>query len=331
MAVYTPVSEKDLTVFLQLYSLGKLVSFQGISEGVENSNFLVVTWLGQYILTLFERRVSSSDLPWFMGLMGHLASKGIDCPLPIADKKGKVIQTLLNKPAVFCSFLQGKGLVQPRLSHCYQLGKVLARFHLAGQDFASVRPNNMGIETWPALWKKCASAANRLEEGLQQFIDAQLQDVIEHWPEYDPSSSALPIGQIHADLFPDNVFFQDDKLSGIIDFYFACTDLWIYDIAICINSWCFNPAGTVFYTEYMEAILKGYEEIRPLTPQEQSVFPVCNKGAALRFFLSRLYDWENTPQDALVTKKSPLDYVHRLRFFDRSHLRYVAPPYSEKG
>ncbi len=307
MAVYTEVSDEALTAFLALYDIGTLTAFRGIAEGVENSNYALKTTQGDFILTLYERRVRKQDLPYFLGLMEHLRGRGMPCPLPVRARDGRNLQELAGKMAAITTFLPGVWPRRPQLSHCAPLGEALARLHLAGEGFAMTRPNGLGPKSWGPLLEKCLPQADSLLGGLGGDLQGWLADTLVHWPR------ALPTGQIHADLFPDNVFFLDGKISGLIDFYFACTDILAYDIAVCLNAWCFERHAELNVT-MSRALLRGYQSVRPLSPAEIAALPVLCRGAALRFLLTRLYDWLNTPEGALVTRKDPLDYYRRLRF-----------------
>lgn len=309
MAVYTSVSDDRLAAFLSEYQLGKALSFKGIAEGVENSNYYLETDSGRFILTLFERRADPKDLPYFMAVKQHLAKKGFPCPAPIAASDGKVLRELEGRPAVIVSFLDGLSPTRPSAAQCRALGENLARMHLALDDFGMVRRNALGPASWPLLWQGREETAEHLQAGLSEMIQADLQATARA----KPQSLDLPRGTIHADLFPDNAFFIGDEFSGAIDFYFACTDALAYDIAVCLNAWAFED-GSEFNYSKGAAILTGYESVRPLQPTECEVLPVLCRGAALRFFMTRLVDWTDTPADALVKPKNPLDYAARLAF-----------------
>lgn len=310
MAVYTELAAETLEAFLGTYEIGTLVSFHGIAEGVENSNFLLRTTGGDFILTLFERRVNAVELPWFLGLMQHLAGRGLNCPLPVSDRSGTALRLLADRPAAITTFLPGVSATQLDAGLCLELGQALARLHLAGEGYDAVRPNALSASAWEPLLASCGASGDALVPGLTAEVRGALQKIEAAWPAVDD----LPRGQIHADLFPDNVFFQNGQVSGLIDFYFACTDFLAYDLAICLNAWCFRNEKT-FEPSFAAAILQGYESIRPLCKEEKSALPVLCQGAAIRFLLTRLYDWINTPADALVTRKDPLAYLLRLRHF----------------
>lgn len=307
MAVYTDVSESELESFLREYPAGTLLSYKGIAEGSENSNFLLHTSEGSFILTLYEKRVETADLPFFLGLMHHLAGKGLSCPLPVQRHDGRLYGTLAGRPAALITFLEGMWMRRPSAVHCGEVGKALARLHVAGADFDLARPNALAIDGWRKLWAASRDRADEVEKGLAAEVDADFALFDREWP------SDLPSGIIHADLFPDNVFFLGEELSGLIDFYFACNDFYAYDVAICLNAWCFEKDFSFNLTKG-RALLAGYQSVRPLSPAESDALPLFARGAALRFMLTRLYDWLTIPDGALVQKRDPLEYIRRLRF-----------------
>ncbi|MAU22801.1 MAG: homoserine kinase [Martelella sp.] len=307
MAVYTDINEDDLRQFLKAYDVGELLSYRGIAEGVENSNFLLHTEKFPLILTLYEKRVDEGDLPFYLGLMQHLADRGLSCPLPLARDDGAPYGRLCGRPAALISFLEGMWLRKPAATHCRELGVALARMHIAGQDFDLSRKNALALKGWVDLWDKSAARADEVQPGLENEITEELASLEDRWP------VDLPEGVIHADLFPDNVFFIGDKLSGVIDFYFACNDFLAYDLSICLNAWCFEKDGAFNVTK-ARALIEGYQSVRPLDKDEIEALPLLCRGSALRFFLTRLYDWLNTPAGALVVKKDPLEYLRYLRF-----------------
>jgi homoserine kinase type II len=308
MAVYTDVAADELAEFLKNYEVGELLSYKGIAEGVENSNFLLHTSSGYFILTLYEKRVAKSDLPFFLGLMTHLVSCGISCPQPVKDKAGEVLRTLAGRPAAIISFLEGVWPRKPNAAHCAGVGTVLAEMHLAGADFRMKRANALSVSGWRPLFEQAASRADEVQVGLRDFLSAEL-DALERnvWPK------DLPMGVIHADLFPDNVFFLGERVSGIIDFTFACTDLLAYDVAICLNAWCFE-SDCSFNVTKARAFLSAYGRVRKLSDAERDALPILARGAALRFLLTRLVDFLNVPKGALVRPKDPMEYVRKLRF-----------------
>ena len=307
MAVYTDISETELAEFLGHYSVGELMSYKGIAEGTENTNFLVHTSDASYILTLYEKRVAESDLPFFLGLMEHLAGRGIACPLPVQRNDGTVVGQVAGRPAALITFLEGMWMRRPTVEHCRQVGEALAGLHVAGCDFPLSRPNALDPKGWRELWHKARSGADSVVPGLAAEIDADFEVIASTWPEQ------LPAGVIHADLFPDNVFFLGGELSGLIDFYFACNDLFAYDIAICLNAWCFERDFSFNLTKGT-ALLSGYQSVRKLEPGEADALPVLARGAALRFLMTRLYDWSAGPDGDLIKKRDPTEYIRRLRF-----------------
>ncbi|PZW40837.1 homoserine kinase [Humitalea rosea] len=315
MAVYTDVQDEALRAYLADYDLGELVAFRGIAEGVENSNYALKTTKGDWILTLYEKRVEPAELPYFLGLMRHLAGRGLACPEPVAGRDGQALRELAGRPAAICTFLPGVWPRRVRPEHCAPLGTALAELHLAGMDFAGSRPNTLGPAGWRPLLEACRDSGDEVRPGLIAELDATLAGILAQWP----APGTLPVGQIHADLFPDNVFFLDGpqgrpRVSGIIDFYFACSDLLAYDVAVCLNAWCFEPDFS-FNATKARAVLAAYVARRPMSAQERAALPVLCRGAAIRFLLTRLFDWTHTPPGALVTRKDPLDYLRRLRFF----------------
>jgi homoserine kinase type II len=307
MAVYTEIADDELAQFIDSYGLGSVVSCKGIAEGVENTNYLVGTSSGQFILTLYEKRVAAGDLPFFLGLMEHLASKGLSCPTPVRDGEGRNLRELAGRPAALVTFLEGVWLRKPQAQHCHKVGVALAKLHEAGRDFALSRPNALGPEGWPPLFERFRAQADQVAPGLGGTIEEELTQLLRDWPQ------RLPAGVIHADLFPDNVFFRGDQLSGLIDFYFACNDLFAYDIAVCLNAWCFTPQ-VVFDRDKGAALLAGYQSVRPLGEAERAALPTLARGAALRFLLTRAHDWVHTPAGALVVKHDPVPYLQRLQF-----------------
>jgi homoserine kinase type II len=307
MAVYTDVSGEELSAFLAAYDIGQLLACKGIAEGVENSNFLVHTSRGYFILTLYEKRVAPADLPFFLGLMEHLARKGINCPQPVRNLNGDVLGRLAGRPAAIVTFLDGMWIRRPSAAHCAAVGEALAGLHLAGADFAIARKNALSVEGWRVLTEAAAPRADQVQPGLSAALSAELAFLEGAWPR------DLPQGVIHADLFPDNVFFLNDALSGLIDFYFACTDTLAYDLAVCVNAWCFEPDHSYNVTKG-RAMLRSYERVRPLASREAELLPLLCRGAALRFLLTRLVDWLDVPPGALVKPKDPLEYVRKLRF-----------------
>lgn len=307
MAVYTDVSDAELSTFVDRYDIGRLLSAKGIAEGVENSNFLLQTESGFFILTLYEKRVNEADLPFFIGLMEHLAERGITCPQPVRDREGNTLQRLAGRPAAMVTFLSGMSVNRPGAGHCAELGRALAQFHAAGADFTLTRTNALSLDGWRPLIEQSRDRADSVSPGLASRIASDFAWLENTWP------SDLPSGVIHADLFPNNVFFLGEQLSGLIDFYFACNDALAYDLAICLNAWCFEADGSFNVTKG-QAMIGAYETVRPLTPAEVEALPVLARGAGLRFLLTRLVDWLNVPPGALVKPLDPLEYDRKLGF-----------------
>jgi homoserine kinase type II len=307
VAVYTDIDAEALSQLLAGYDLGEPVSLNGVAEGVENSNFRLETERGAYFLTVFERRVREADLPFFLELMRHLAGRGFPCPEPQPDRRGRLLARVQGKPAVIVSFMPGRTLKRPNVRQCRAAGEGLARLHLAAEGFSMRRANDLGQPAWGAQFAPLRRAAETLKPGLSAEIDEDLSALALAWPR------GLPAGTIHADLFPDNTMFEGDRLVGAIDFYFACTDLFAYDLAVCLNSWCFETDGS-FNLTHARAFVTGYESRRPLSPDERNALPLLARGAAMRFFLTRLNDWGTTPEGALVKPKDPMEYAARLRF-----------------
>lgn len=307
MAVYTTVDDLTLAAFLSAYDLGNVLSFAGIAEGVENSNYLLRTDKAHYILTLYEKRVEADDLPFFMEVMTHLASKGMSCPLPVAARDGSILQELMGRPCAVFSFLDGTSSRYPNREKCRALGTSLAEMHLHASGVTRRRPNALGPQSWQQLLDSVGARADEIAPSMQAMAQTRLSSILAAWPQ------DLPQGVIHADLFPNNVLFIGDQLTGLIDFYFACDDILAYDIGICLNSWCFEADGSFNMTK-SRSLIRGYQAVRPLSDAEIAAIPVLAAGSAMRFFLTRLYDWLHTPKDALVSPKDPMEYWSILRF-----------------
>jgi homoserine kinase type II len=305
MAVYTDVTDEELAGFLAAYDVGPAISFKGIAEGVENSNFMLETVSGRFILTVYERRVDGGDLPFFLGLMQWLASRGYPSAAPVADRDGKTLGRLRGKPAALVAFLPGLSVRRPTASHCREAGEGLGWLHEAAKGFAGDRRNTLGQPTWAPLFAPLADAAERLKTGLAATIRADLDHLERRWPR------TLPSGLIHADYFPDNVFFDGGRFAGTIDFYFACRDALAYDLAVALNAWCFEIDGA-FNVTAARAFVEGYERRRPLSSEERAALPILSHGAAMRFFLTRLHDWGATPPGSLVRPKDPMEYERKL-------------------
>lgn len=307
MAVYTDVTDEDLTELVARYDIGEIVSCKGIAEGVQNSNFLLATTEGLYILTLFEQYVQADDLPFFMGVKEHLALSGFECPQPIHLISGEILTSVAGRPAAIVSFLKGQWPRRPQVKHCAETGKALARLHVIGQDYGGQRANDLSIAGWRRLIDAAGERAETVLAGLSQELANELTYLEAHWPD------GLPRGLIHGDAFPDNLFFRDEKFSGMIDFYFASTDVLAYDVAICLNAWCFEPDGQ-FNSTKARALLAAYQTVRPMSDAEIAALPLLARGASVRFLSTRLYDWVFPSEDALVTPKNPMEYIQKLRF-----------------
>lgn len=309
MAVYTDVPADRLQEFLAGYDTGRLVSVKGIAEGVSNSNFLVETETARYILTLYEYRIDFDELPWFLDLMEYLADQGQPVPRPIRDRKGQALQTLVGKSACLIEFLPGFSVTSPTIAQAREAGRALAHLHKCGAGFAPPRRNALGPAHWQESAEKIGAGFDEIRPGLTNMVNSSLQNVIVNWPE------ELPQGIIHADLFPDNVLMLDERVTGLIDFYFACTDILAYDLAILHAAWCFSPDGSQLLQDHEKALISGYEDVRPLSMAERQAFPILARGAALRFLLSRAEDWLQPPTAALVQRKDPLPFVRRLQHY----------------
>ena len=307
MAVYTDVADDELRAFIALYDIGEVLACKGIAEGVENSNYLVTTTTSNFILTLYEKRVSRVDLPFFIALMQHLAGKGVACPTPLHGRDGAALRELCGRPAAMITFLAGMWPRRIQPFHCAGVGRVLAQLHDAGASFAMRRENDLSVLGWRRVFAACAGRAGEIQPGLADELADELGFLEQAWPR------DLPMGVIHADLFPDNVFFRDRELSGLIDFYFACTDFLAYDLAVCLNAWCFEADGSLNVTK-TRLLLDNYRAARPLLPCEIAALPILARGSALRFLLTRLYDWLNHPAGALVRPKDPMEFLRKLRF-----------------
>ena len=309
MAVYTRIDDGDLAVFVAGFDIGDVVSCDGIVQGIENSNFRLRTDTGQYILTLYEKRVRAEDLPFYLGLMNHLAGRNFPCPTPVANRRGQVLHTLSGRPAAIVAFLEGESPRTREISpaQCLGIGGAAARLHLAGADFPLQRENDLSVGGWRPLFTPLAGLAEDLRPGFAAWIDDELAYLERNWP------AAIPTGIVHSDLFPDNVFFAGGKLSGVIDFYFACTDMLAIDLAVCLNAWCFRDEGQ-FDSGRAVALFEGYQAVRSLEGAERDVLPVLARGMAMRFLVTRLHDWFHTPEDALARRKNPLELVPMIEF-----------------
>jgi homoserine kinase type II len=306
MAVYTPVNRAELEAFLSAYRLGALSAFDGVEQGVENTNYIVTTTQGKFVLTLFENRVAEADLPFFAAAMAHVTARGVPAPEPVKRGDGRLFAALKERPAALFTFLDGHQRMTPSIDDCRAIGALSARLHQAAQGFALARANALSLDGWRTLAAHCRSRADEAASGLSDLIDSELDYLQSNWPE------TAPAGLVHADLFPDNVFFQGDAVSGVIDFYFACTDLFVYDLALTLNAWA--APGTPWNAAAARALLDSYQSVRRLSAEEKAALPVCLRGASLRILLTRLHDWLHRVDGAVVTVKDPLEYRDLLLF-----------------
>lgn len=311
MAVYTSVPAEALEQFLARYEIGTLLSAKGIAEGVSNSNFLVETTTGRFILTLYERRIDLAELSYFIGLMDHLADSGLPVPRPVRDRDGNALQIVEGKAACLIEFLPGVSVSRPSTAQARAAGAALAQMHVAGADFTPVRANGLALPWWRQTASELAPRLDEIAPGLQAKVATRLEAVATSWP------TDLPKGTIHADLFPDNVLMLGSRVTGLIDFYFACTDVLAYDLAVLHAAWAFAPDGSAPLPEHEAALFEGYEAVRPLSAAERLAFPVLAQGAALRFLLSRAQDWLAPHSGALVQRKDPLPFARRLDHYAR--------------
>ena len=310
MAVYTKVTEKELQKFIANYKIGNLLSFHGIKEGVENTNYLLKTETGPYILTVYEKRVRKKDIPFFLSFMKHLFVKKINCPLPIRRRDGKNLGIIKKKSAAIITFLTGKNLSNISPKNCFTLGKIIAKMHLASRNFKLKRSNDLSINEWASILSVCKRKRGKLKIDFFNELSQEISFLKSSWPK------KLPKGIVHTDLFPDNVFFKNNRITGLIDFYFSCYDFLAYDLAVCINAWCFEKNGN-FNRKKSQALLKGYNKVRKLRKDELNILPILTRGAALRFLLTRLYDWSRHNKKSLVKPKDPLEFVKKLRFHQK--------------
>ena len=310
MAVYTQLGSEDVTALLMRYDVGELVAMKGIAEGVQNSNFFIETTQNKYILTLYENRVDPADLPFFYSLLGHLHNAGCKVPRFIIDNNGEWLQQVAGRPACLIEFLSGVSVTRPTAAQAHATGAALADMHRALADFTEKRPNALGVDTWRPLADRASDAAlDLITPGLALRIAAECDYLEAHWPR------DLPISAIHADLFPDNVLMLENQVTGLIDFYFACTDTRGYDLAVTHSAWAFSGDGQTFHPDVSDAVFKGYASRLPFDVPTRDALPVLLRGAALRFLLTRCYDWINTPANALVTRKDPMAFLRRLEFY----------------
>ena len=313
MAVYTKISSKDILLIEKNYNLGRIVSFKGIKKGIENTNYLLKTKDKKLILTLFERRVNKRDLPFFMNLMDELSKCKINCPKPQKNKRGSFLIKIKNKTASIVSFVEGKDKLKLSPKNCYEVGKNIAKFHRVSKKIKLYRKNSLSLKDWPKLLNKIGNKSKIISSNLSSFMKNNFLQIKNRWPKN------LPFGIIHADLFIDNIFFKKDKFHGYIDFYFACNDFLMYEIAICINALCFDKKNNKFIFNKKKSIslIKGYSKIRKFSDKEKKSLNVLCKGAALRYLLTRTYDYINTPKSAVIKIKNPREYIQKLKLHNK--------------
>ena len=313
MAVYTKISKNDIISIDRKFNLGKIISFRGIKKGIENTNYLIRTKNNKYILTIFEKRVQKKDLPFFMSLMDKLNNHKINCPKPQKSKKGNYLVNIKNKPASIVSFVEGKEKNKLKIQDCYEIGKNIAKLHMASKKIKLYRKNSMSLGSWPKLLNKIGNKSNKIDVNLNDLMKTSLRDIKKRWPR------KLSSGIIHGDLFIDNIFFKNNKFHGFIDFYFSCNDFLIYEIAICINALCFDKKNRkfIFNKKKSTNLIRGYSKIRKFSVKEKKSLNVLCKGAALRYLLTRTYDYLNTPKNAVIKIKNPREYIQKLKVHNK--------------
>ena len=307
MAVYTKINKGDISFINKQFDIEEIISFQGIKKGIENTNYLLKSKNKKFILTIFEKRVSNKEIPFFMKLMDKLNNSKINCPKPLKNNNGEYLIKLKNKTACIVSFLKGKDKNKLNLKNCFEVGKIIAQMHLVTKNINLSRKNSMGIINLDPLLKSIKFRSNKFSN-LEKFLVNNLKEIKKNWPK------KLPKGIIHGDLFIDNIFFNKNKLSGIIDFYFAANDYFMYEIAICINALCFDNKKSIFKInkQKIKSLIKGYESIKKISLTEKKSLNILCRGAAMRYFLTRLYDYSNTPKTALIQIKDPNEYYQKL-------------------
>ena len=312
MAVYTKLSETRLKEFFSKYNLGELINYKEIKEGIENTNYSIQTEKGKFILTLYEKRVEEKDLPFFISLMKNLFDKKFPSPEPIINKNGNYISEVLNKKAAVISFLEGNSKTNLDPDNCYQVGIYTAKLHLITKDLTGKRENKLSVKSWRELYNKVKNDCSKIQKNLPKIIEKNLNEIEKNWPK------DIPAGIIHADLFPDNIFFKNNKLSGIIDYYFSCYDFYAFEIAICLNALCFEGKNEnlSFNVTKAKKFIDGYSSLKKLTEKEKDSLKILCKGAALRFLLTRVFDYLNLTEGAIVKIKDPIEYLKRLEFHD---------------
>ena len=313
MAIYTKISKNDVISIERKFNLGKIISFKGIKKGIENTNYLIKTKKNKYILTIFEKRVQKRDLPFFMKLMDKLNNHNVNCPKPQKNKVGNYLITIKNKPASIVSFVEGKDKNKLDIKDCYEIGKNIAKLHIASKKIKLYRKNSMSISSWSKLLNKIGNRGKKIDVNLNSLMKTSLKDIKKKWPR------KLSSGIIHGDLFIDNIFFKNNKFYGYIDFYFSSNDFLIYEIAICINALCFDKKNTKFIFNKKKSInlIKGYSSLKKLSEKEKDSLNVLCRGAALRYLLTRAYDYLNTPKNAIIKIKNPHEYIQKLKLHNK--------------
>ena len=313
MAIYTKISRNDVVSIERKFNLGKIISFKGIKKGIENTNYLIRTKKNKYILTIFEKRVQKRDLPFFMSLMDKLNNHNINCPKPQKNKIGNYLITIKNKPASIVSFVEGKDKNKLKIKDCYEIGKNIAKLHIVSKKIKLYRKNSMSLNSWSKLLNKIGNKYKKIEVNLNELIKTSFADIKKRWPK------KIKSGIIHGDLFIDNIFFKKNKFHGYIDFYFAANDFFMYEIAICINALCFDKKNRkfIFNRRKSKNFLKGYSSLRKLSKNEKNSLNTLCKGAALRYLLTRTYDYLNTPKSAIIKIKDPHEYIQKLKVHNK--------------
>ena len=321
MAVYTKLSKEDIIFILSDYQIGNLIEFQGIQDGIENTNYFIKTKKGKFILTIFENRVNLQDIPFFINLMKFLNQNNFISPEPLENKEGKILNKFKTKKFILVNFLEGKPKVKITHNDCYLIGDLIGNLQNKSRYCDLIRKNSLSLEDCKKIFQDCKNSIseneiNILRDGLYDLIEDSLKDCLEKWPTH------LPKGIIHGDLFPDNVFFLNNKVSGVIDFYFSCVDIKIYEIAIVINAWCFDQHNTL-NIEKVKNLIKGFTLHNNLTKDEIFSLNILAKGASLRFLITRLFDWYNTPENSYVKRKDPQEYIDKLLYFNSNTLDFL--------
>ena len=313
MAIYTKISRKNLMSIEGKFNLGKIISFKGIKKGIENTNYLLRTKNNKYILTIFEKRVQKKDLPFFMSLMDKLNNHNINCPKPQKSKTGNYLVNIKNKPASIVSFVEGRDKNKLKIKDCYEIGKNIAKLHTVSKKIKLYRKNSLSLSSWPKLLNKIGNKCNKIDVNLNNLMKTSLADIKKRWPR------KLSSGIIHGDLFIDNIFFKNNKFYGYIDFYFSSNDFLLYEIAICINALCFDKkkGNFIFNKKKSKNLLKGYSSLRKLSKDEKNSLNVLCRGAALRYLLTRTFDYLNTPKSAIIKIKNPREYIQKLKIHNK--------------